>query len=106
LTRAFLIGALPWLVADLTGTFVFEVERTYAVLTCVSVTAYAWAMLRARLLPVAVGWASIAWALAWGLLYLGRVSVFIAPLGLNLTAILVFGLFLLLRTGPSQEQAH
>jgi hypothetical protein len=102
---AYLVGALPWLVAETTGTFVFEIERNYVVLTCVSLAAYTWAMLRVRLLPVAVGWASIAFVLAWGMLYLGRVSFFIAPLGPSL-AILVIGLFLLLRPGQSREQAH
>ena len=87
------------------GTFTFELERNYVVLACVSVAAYAWAMLRVRLLPVAVGWASIAWALVWGPLYLGRVAFFIAPLGPSL-AFLVFGLFLVLRPGHSPDQAQ
>jgi hypothetical protein len=80
-------------------------ERNYVVLTCVSVAAHAWAMLRVRLLPVAIGWASIVWAVAWGVLYLGRVSVFQAPLGPNLP-ILVFGLFLLIRPDKPRGQAQ
>jgi hypothetical protein len=102
---AYLIGALGWLVTAAMGTFTFELERNYVVLACVSVAAYAWAMLRVRLLPVAVGWASIAWALLWGPLYLGRVGFFQAPLGPSL-AFLVFGLFLVLRPGQTPDQAQ
>jgi hypothetical protein len=76
------------------GTYTSDVERNYVVLACLSVAAIAWALLRARLLPVLVGWATIAYSIAWGMLYLGRVGVFQAPLGPSL-AILVFALFLL-----------
>jgi len=100
---AFLIGIVPWLVAETMGTFVFELERNYVVLACLSVVAYGWAMLRAGLLPVMVGWAAIAWALAWGTLYLNRVVE--APLGPNL-AIVVFGLFLLLRPVQARGPAR
>jgi hypothetical protein len=100
---AFLIGTLPWLVADTMGTFIVELERNYVMLACLSVAAYAWALLRAGLLPVLVGWAAIAWALAWGMLYLSRVVE--TPLGPNL-ALLVVGLFLLLRPGQSRGPAR
>ncbi len=43
---AYLIGTLGWLVAAAMGTFTFELERNYVLLACVSVAAYAWAMLR------------------------------------------------------------
>ncbi|MGH2357103.1 MAG: hypothetical protein ACRDGJ_03695 [Candidatus Limnocylindria bacterium] len=102
-TIAFLIGTLPWLIADAMGTFVVDLERNYVVLACLSVAACGLAMLRAGLLPVVVGWASIAWALAWGVLYLGRVVQ--APLGPNL-AIVVFGLFLLLRPAQGRGPAR
>jgi len=102
---AYLIGTLGWLVAAAMGTFTFELERNYVLLACVSVAAYAWAMLRVGLLPVAVGWASIAWALVWGPLYLGRVAFFIAPLGPSL-AFLVFGMFLVLWPSQSHDQAQ
>jgi hypothetical protein len=87
------------------GTFTFELERNYVVLACVSVAAYAWAMLRVRLLPVAVGWASIALALGWAPLYLGRVAFFIAPLGPSLP-FFVFGLSLVPRPEHSRDQAR
>lgn len=102
-TIAFLIGTLPWLIADAMGMFDVDLERNYVVLACLSVAACGLAMLRAGLLPVVVGWASIAWALAWGVLYLGRVVQ--APLGPNL-AIVVFGLFLLLRPAQGRGPAR
>jgi len=91
---AYLLGAVPWLVAESMGTYTSDVERNYVVLACLSVAAIGWATLRARLLPVVAGWTTIAWAVTWAVLYLGRVGVFQAPLGPNL-AILVIALFLL-----------
>ena len=91
-SAAFAIGSTSFIVADAlnqgTGQFVFELERIYTVLACVTIALFGWSILRSKSLSSAVGWVAIAWAILDFLLYVGR--IFPAPLGPNL-ATLLFG---------------
>jgi hypothetical protein len=95
---AFAIGSTCFIVADAlnqgTGRFVYELERVYAVLACVTIALFGWSTLRSKALPSRFGWFAIAWAVLDGLLYVTR--VFQAPLGPNV-ATLVFGVALVRR---------
>jgi hypothetical protein len=91
-SAAFAIGSTCFIVADAlsqgTGRFVYELERIYTVLACVTIALYGWSILRSKALSSAVGWFAIAWAVLDGILYVAR--IFQAPLGPNV-ATLVFG---------------
>jgi len=91
-SAAFAIGSTSFIVADAlnqgTGQFVFELERIYTVLACVTIALFGWSILRSKSLSSAVGWVAIAWAVLDGVLYVGL--IFPAPLGPNL-ATLLFG---------------
>lgn len=71
-----------------TGQYVFELERAYTVLACVTIALYGWSILRSKTLSSAIGWFAIAWAILDGILYLAR--IFPAPLGPNLATV-IFG---------------
>ena len=71
-----------------TGQYVFELERAYTVLACVTIALYGWSILRSKTLSSAIGWFAIAWAVLDGILYLAR--IFPAPLGPNLATV-IFG---------------
>jgi hypothetical protein len=97
-SAAFAIGATCFIVADAlnqgTGRYVYELERVYVVLACVTIALFGWSTLRSKALPSAVGWFAIAWAGLDGILYVARIIE--APLGPNV-ATLVFGAALLRR---------
>jgi hypothetical protein len=86
--------------SDALGACTSGLEQNYVVLACVTAAAVAWAMLRARLRPVALGWGSIAFAAALAALNLAKVGPFVAPLGVNLSSPL-FGANLLIRGDTS-----
>jgi len=97
-TISFLVGTTLWIAGDaiaLSGaSFVFEFERDYVVLACVTVAALGAAIVRTRILPGGLGWMAIAWGISWASLYLTRVVE--APLGPNVMTFL-FGLLLVRR---------
>src|SRR4029453_418306 len=74
---AFAIGSTCFIAADAlnegTGQFVYELERVYTVLACVTVALYGSSILRSKALSSAIGWFAIAWAIFDGVLYLGRI---------------------------------
>ena len=94
---AYLLGVALWIVddaLDLAGAgFIFELERDYVLLACLAIASFGGAILTTRILPRWVGGLSVAWAVAWTVLYLSRIGK--APLGPNLITGL-FGLELLI----------
>jgi hypothetical protein len=97
-TVAFAIGVTCFLIHDAlgqAGRFVFEFERIYTVLACVTIGLFGWSILRSKALSPTIGWFAIAWGLAFGVLYVAR--IWTPPLGPNL-ATLLFGLALVRRT--------
>ena len=95
-TIAYLVGVVLWIVADAidlaTGRFIYELERDYVVLACLTIAAFGAAILRTHILPRWVGGMALVWAIVWTVLYLNRIAE--APLGPNLIPAL-FGVELL-----------
>jgi hypothetical protein len=88
---AFAIGSTFWIARDTigqgTGLYVFELERAYTVLICLSIALFGWSILRTKALPLAVGWLAIAWGLLDAYLYVARIST--PPLAPNLMTLVL-----------------
>ena len=97
-SAAFAIGATCFIVDDALGqgmgVFVYELERIYTVLACVTIALFGWSILRSKSLSSVVGWFAIGWAVLDGILYVARILQ--APLGPNV-ATFVFGVALVRR---------
>jgi hypothetical protein len=97
-TIAFAIGSTAFVFHDVLGAdsghYVTDLERVYTVLACTAVALFGWSILRSRALPAGVGWFAVAWGIAFGVLYLARIST--PPLGPNVAAF-VFGVALVRR---------
>jgi hypothetical protein len=94
-SAAFAIGTTSWIIADAlwqdSGHYVFELERIYTVLACVTIGLFGWSIFRSEMLSTWIGWFAIVWGVAAAVLYVTR--IFPPPLAPNVATV-VFGLAL------------